>query len=153
MIFWVSSVPFTTSTKTRGRSGPVVVKGDDWGGYRSERGEITRFVKENHVTNLMVIGGDAHCLAAGNGEHTATYVKGGIPIPEIIAAPLLNSHKSAKGGPWSQGTSGAARKSEQLGYGLVTIEQDQTRITVTFSGRDTNQKEHVSLKVAYAKRK
>jgi len=153
MIFWISSVPFTSSTATKGRSGEVVVKGDTWGGFRTERDTIARFIKENNITNLMVITGDAHCIAAADGRHTATYVEGGVPVAEILAGPLLHHHKSSKGGPWSQGISGAGKNDKQQAYGLVTLEQDARSMTVTFSGRNAQQEEQISLKVTYAKGK
>jgi len=134
MIFWVSTVPYTAQ-KTRG--------GDHWGGFSTERSIIANFIKQNNIDNLMIISGDAHCVAAGDGSDADYADGGGAPLAEILAAPLDGSHTSVKGGPWSEGVYRAP--SDKNTYGLVTVAMSSSEVTVRFSGRSHDDTEHIRL--------
>jgi phosphodiesterase/alkaline phosphatase D-like protein len=134
LVFWVSSVPYTAGAR-KGK--------DHWGGFSTERKTIANFIRENGIENLMVISGDAHCVAAGDGSDSDYADGGGAPLAEILAAPLDNGSTSVKGGPWSQGTWRAP--SGKNAYGLVTVEFEADRVTVRYSGRDNTHDEHITL--------
>jgi alkaline phosphatase D len=130
LIFWVTSVPWLGGHGTNyyplpvklqrlcppsksparanqsgprlfGRSQPPAPE-DHWSLYSVERREIADFIKQNAITGLCIIHGDAHMLAADNGSNADYATGGGAPIPVIAAAPL-DQAASIKGGPYSQG--------------------------------------------------
>ena len=75
---------------------------DHWSLYSVERREIADFVKQNGITGLCIIHGDAHMLAADNGSNADYATGGGAPIPVIAAAPL-DQAASIKGGATYRG--------------------------------------------------
>jgi alkaline phosphatase D len=46
-------------------SGYALLGGDDWSGYRAERGEILGIVRSEGITGVVTIAGDRHCFQAG----------------------------------------------------------------------------------------
>jgi hypothetical protein len=135
-VFWVSTVPYV-ATKSTGA--------DHWGGYTNERTMIANFIAEKGIKNLMIISGDAHCLAANNGLNANYATTGTAFIPEALASPLDNDNTSTKAGPWSQGT-----YSPPIGanaYGLMSVDFDtySDSVKVRYSGRDNNHVERITL--------
>ena len=134
LVFWVSSVPYT-APETSGK--------DHWGGFTTERTRIANFIKNNDIDNLMIISGDAHSVAAGDGSDADYADGGGVPLAEILAAPLSNNSTSVKGGPWSQGTWRAP--SGTNAYGFVTVEIGSSQVTVRYKGRSNDHTDRITL--------
>jgi phosphodiesterase/alkaline phosphatase D-like protein len=175
LVFWVSSVPwlgvqgtnyypvpgnFTGFAHHRNLPALPISQGliytaganrpppeDHWSLYSTERREIAAFVKENGITGLCIIHGDAHMLAADNGSNADYATGGGAPIPVIAAAPL-DQAASIKGGPYSQGIYKAPRG--EGCYGLVRVLDQGDNLRVIYSGRNHLNAEKVSLEFSVA---
>ena len=77
--------------------------GDDtWAGYTTERTELANFIRDNRITNLVLLAGDMHALAFDDGTNSDYATGGGAPVTVLHAA-ALTSDGSAKGGPYSGG--------------------------------------------------
>lgn len=92
---WVSSRPWIE---------PETLTSDRWGGYAKQRNELANFIATNDITNLIVVCGDAHMLAADDGSHSCYADKkyGTMGFPVLHSSPLAN-YGSVKGGPYSNG--------------------------------------------------
>ena len=134
LVIWVSSVTWTARAKEGA---------DHWGGFAYERNMIANFINKHRIHNLFVVSGDAHSVAADDGRNSDYADGGGAPLPVIIAAPLDNDHTSVKGGPYSEGVY-RPKKGENC-YGLVTIRDEGSKVLLTFSGRNQEQKERILL--------
>ena len=134
LVIWVSSVTWTAKAKEGA---------DHWGGFAHERNMIANFIKKHRIHNLFVVSGDAHSVAADDGRNSDYADGGGAPLPVIIAAPLDNDHTSVKGGPYSEGVY-RPKKGENC-YGLVKISDEGSKVILTFSGRNQEQKERIHL--------
>jgi len=120
------------------------VKNDDdfWGAFAYERNEIANFIRDQGITGLCILHGDAHMLAADDGSHSDYSSRGGLHIPVLAAAPL-DQAPSIKGGPYSQGVY-KARRGEGC-FGLVRVEDDGASLRVHYSGRNNFNEEKISL--------
>ena len=170
LIFWVSSVPwignagvnyYPINDKVTGfihhtnaaqfKRDPASaednrnVKNDDdfWGAFTHERREIADFIRDNKISGVCILHGDAHMLAADDGTHSDYATGGGTRLPVMCAAPL-DQRASIKGGPYSQGVY-KTRPGEGC-FGYVQVRDDSARITVQFSGRNNLNEEKISLK-------
>ncbi len=131
LIAWVNGVPWIAE---------AAAGGDDWGGYSTEREEIANFIAENGIINLVMLSGDAHMLAIDDGTNSnfATNGKGaGFPV---FHAAALDRPGKVKGGPYSEGTYPGGGQ-----YGVMSVTDDGSRITVRWSGRDYTGAELVGL--------
>src|SRR4029079_11297606 len=114
---------------------------DHWSVYSTERREIANFIKSNHVHGLCILHGDSHMLAADDGSNSDYATGGGAPLPVMCAAPL-DQEPSLKGGPYSQGI---YRVSKGEGcFGLIQVQDQGDRISVSYSGRNYHDEEKVS---------
>jgi hypothetical protein len=95
LILWVSSNPWI------GALNPAEDT-DNWSGYATERVELANFIRDNHVSNLVVLAGDMHALAYDDGTHSDYATGGGAPITVLQAAALTQAG-SVKGGPYTAG--------------------------------------------------
>jgi len=105
---------------------------DHWGGYATERQELATFLKQRNISNVCMISGDAHMLAADDGTNSGYAAGGGGGFP-VFQASALESKKSSKGGPYSQQAFPGRRQ-----YGIVEINYPTTGTgspTVRFRGR------------------
>lgn len=111
VVVWLSSKPWIG----RSQGGK-----DSWGGYAQERKTIANHISKLNISNLVMVAGDAHMLAADNGSNSDYATEGGSGFPVFQAAPL--SHiGSSKGGPYSEGCFGFRRFfNEQYGELRVT---------------------------------
>jgi alkaline phosphatase D len=133
LTIWVSTVPYVAAATSGG---------DHWGGFTTERTEIADYLKSNGISNIFIISGDAHCLAANNGLNADYATGGGMPIPEALASPLDGDDTKPKGGPWSEGT-----YMPPLGenvYGLVEISYPTNKVKLTYRGIDNKQVERLT---------
>jgi phosphodiesterase/alkaline phosphatase D-like protein len=120
-------------------------RADFWGAFAHERREISDFMRTHGITNLAIVHGDSHMLAADDGRHSDYSSAGGLRIPVMCAGPL-DQDASLKGGPYSQGVY-RARDREGC-FGLVTVRDAGARIDVQFSGRNYLNEEKISLRFA-----
>ena len=84
----------------------VVVEIDD-------RAEISNFIKDNNITGVFGMHGDAHMLAYDDGRNN-NYANGGGPNFPTFNAAAMDRSGSTKGGPYSGGTIAAGGQ-----YGLM----------------------------------
>ena len=106
LILWVSTAPWIA---------PALLGDDTWGGYATERTEIANFIRDNRITNLVMLAGDMHALAYDDGTHSDYATGGGAPFPVLHAA-ALTAPGEIKGGPY---TAGPLPGSQQ--YGILEV--------------------------------
>ena len=73
---------------------------DNWTGYQTERTEIANFIRDNRITNVVLLSGDMHALAFDDGTNSDYATGGGAPLTVLQAASLTQAG-SIKGGPYS----------------------------------------------------
>jgi hypothetical protein len=93
LIVWVCTLPWISKAE---------VGDDSWGGHATERTEIANFIRDNRITNLVLLSGDMHGLAFDDGTNSDYATGGGAPVTVLHAA-ALSSEPSAKGGPYAVG--------------------------------------------------
>ena len=106
LILWVSTAPWIA---------PALLGDDTWGGYATERTELANFIRDNRITNLVMLAGDMHALAYDDGTHSDYATGGGAPFPVLHAA-ALTAPGEIKGGPY---TAGPLPGSQQ--YGILEV--------------------------------
>ncbi|HEX2315165.1 MAG TPA: alkaline phosphatase D family protein [Thermomonospora sp.] len=103
------------------------VGGDRWGDYRTEFQEINRFVNTLALGRRMVLlSADMHAIAADDGRNSL------IGAMELVGAPLDQS--GGGGSTWQVGPIVPPAGTGQ--FGRVSVADDGTEITVTFTGHD-----------------
>lgn len=93
LILWVCPDPWIA---------PAQVGDDTWGGHATERTEIANFIRDNRVSNVVMISGDMHALAYDDGTNSDFSTGGGARMVVLHAA-ALTADPSSKGGPYSGG--------------------------------------------------
>jgi hypothetical protein len=122
--FWVSSLPW---------NGPARPGGEPWGGNPDARRDIADFLKENKITRLCILAGDAHMTGIDDGTHSDFATGGGAPVPVFQAAPI--HHKgSYKGGPYALGARFDREVTQK--FGIIDVKDGGTSLEITLSGRD-----------------
>lgn len=106
LILWVCPDPWI---------GPAAIGDDTWAGHATERTEIANFIRDNRITNVVLIAGDMHGLAFDDGTNSDYATGGGAPLTVLHAA-ALTSPGSVKGGPYSGGALPGS-----LQFGLLEI--------------------------------
>jgi len=106
LVLWVTPDPWI---------GPAGLNEDTWGAHATERTEIANFIRDNRITNVVLISGDMHGLAFDDGTNSDYATGSGAPVPVLHAA-ALTSEGSVKGGPYS---GGAIPGSQQ--YGILEV--------------------------------
>lgn len=129
LIVWVNSLPW------------IGLFGDDgWYLYSTERRELANFIKDNGITGLCMVSGDAHMLAIDDGSHSDYATGGGARFP-VLQAAALDQTGSVKGGPYSGGTYPGGGQ-----FGLMTVtDSGGPFIRVQWSGRNHLNFERVGL--------
>lgn len=127
LIFWVSSVPWNGKPT-----------GDDrWQGYPAHRAEIANFIKDEKITGVCILSGDAHMTAIDDGTNSDFADGKGAPLRVFQAGPIANKG-SYKGGPYSHGA--RADTPPEIGklcqFGIVDVKDDGREIRVSWSGRE-----------------
>ncbi len=120
LVVWVSPVGWIGRT----------LDDDSWPGYPSERVELSLFLAEHGIDNVLMLAGDAHMLAIDDGTNNryANNGRAGFPVFHVAA---LDQVGSEKGGPYSHGV--------RIGrgqYGLIEIDDRVHEVTVRLTGRD-----------------
>ena len=95
LILWVSSNPWI------GALNPAEDI-DNWSAYSNERTEIANYLRDNRITNVVILAGDMHALAYDDGTHSDYASGGGAPLVVLQAAALARE-ANVKGGPYSAG--------------------------------------------------
>jgi alkaline phosphatase D len=144
LIFWVSSVPWISEAPTVDDVGrkPAKPPPDFWGSYATERRELADFFKANQLTNLCLLSGDAHMLAADDGSHSDYATDGGAPL-RVLQAASLDQKASLKGGPYSQGYY-LPMEGEGC-YGLVTVTDVGRELRVNYRGLNQFGEEKIAM--------
>ena len=73
---------------------------DNWTSFQTERTEIANFIRDNHVTNVVLLSADMHALAYDDGTHSDYATGGGAPLT-VLQAAALTEGGSIKGGPYT----------------------------------------------------
>ena len=122
VVVLVTSVPW---------NGAAQAGADDWAGYTTERRRLADAIAGAGLADqVLMLAGDAHMLAIDDGSHTdfSTAQSGGFPL---MHAGALDRHGSFKAGPYSEGSFPGGGH-----FGLVSVTDSGSDITVTLSGRD-----------------
>jgi len=93
LIVWVNPDPWIA---------PAQLGDDSWGGHATERTEIANFIRDNRISNLVLLSGDMHGMAYDDGTNSDYATGGGAPVTVLHGA-ALSSDPSTKGGPYSGG--------------------------------------------------
>ncbi|MEY4861453.1 MAG: hypothetical protein RL059_1152, partial [Bacteroidota bacterium] len=93
LTLWICSQPWIA---------PAQLGADTWGGYTTERTEIANFIRDNRITNLVLLSGDMHGHAFDDGTHSDYATGGGAPLTVLHAASLTHTG-APKGGPYLGG--------------------------------------------------
>jgi phosphodiesterase/alkaline phosphatase D-like protein len=121
LVLWVCTDPWIC--------GPAL--GDDsWGGYTTERTELANFIRDNHITNLVLLSGDMHGLAYDDGTHS-DYATGGGAELNVLHAASLTHNGAPKGGPY---TAGPFMGGQQYGI-LEVFDSGGPSVACRFTGK------------------
>jgi alkaline phosphatase D len=108
LVLWVCSTPWI------GQLNPAEDI-DNWSSYQSERTELANFIRDNRISNLVLLSGDMHALAYDNGAHSDYATGGGAPLV-VLQGAALTSAGSVKGGPYTGGPVPGHRQ-----YGVLEV--------------------------------
>jgi phosphodiesterase/alkaline phosphatase D-like protein len=125
---WVNTLPWIGTT------------GDDgWHLYTNERRELADFIKDEQITGLCMVSGDAHMLAIDDGTNSDYATDGGAGFPVFHAA-ALDQSGSVKGGPYSHGAYPGRGQ-----FGLMTVlDSGLASITVQWRGLTSTNTQRVA---------
>ncbi len=130
LVVWLNPVPWVAEE---------VDGADHWGGYAIERRELADHIANNEIDNLLMISGDAHMVAIDDGTNT-DYSTNGYPGFPLIHAAALDRPGSVKGGPYSEGASGAGGQ-----FATLEIVDNGDTITAHMRGHTWRGDEIMSL--------
>lgn len=119
VVFLVSTVPWIDSGSSR----------DSWNGYRTQRRQLAEFLRDQRITNLAILSGDAHMTALDDGTHSSFTRPPDPPGPVVFHAGALDQRESVKGGPYTHGPFPGPHQ-----FGLVTVLDDGEIVRVVFAG-------------------
>ena len=131
VVVLVTSVPW---------NGVAQAGADDWSGYTTERRRLADAIADAGLADqVLMIAGDAHMLAIDDGTHTdfSTSQSGGFPL---MHAGAMDQRGSVKAGPYSEGAFPGGGH-----FGLASVTDSGSDITITLSGRDHMGAEIVGL--------
>ncbi|MCP4356537.1 MAG: alkaline phosphatase family protein [Chloroflexi bacterium] len=123
-IIWLSTVPWI---------GAADPGSDYWASYTTERQELANFIKDNDISGVVMVSGDAHMIALDDGRNSDYATGGGAAFPVMHAA-ALDRPGGLRGGPYSHGTFVGPG---QFGFMTITDTGGDT-VSFTLSGRDVN---------------
>ncbi|MGH7943993.1 MAG: alkaline phosphatase D family protein [Opitutaceae bacterium] len=149
LIVWVCPDPWIAKAE---------LGADTWGGHATERTEIANFLRDNRISNLVLLSGDMHGLAYDDGTNSDYATGGGAPVAVLHAA-ALTSEGSTKGGPY---TAGPFPGSQQYGIlevydnggpsvacrFLGTKVNEGRKLTQIFSGSVAGEREHALVNLS-----
>jgi hypothetical protein len=148
LIVWVCPDPWIAKAEL----------GDDtWGGHATERTEIANFLRDNRISNLVLLSGDMHGLAYDDGTNSDYATGGGAPVAVLHAA-ALTSEGSAKGGPYTVGPFPGSQQ-----FGILEIydnggpsvacrflgtKLNERKLTQIFSGSVSGARDHALVNIS-----
>ena len=101
---------------------------DSWAGFADERRELSDFIAEHDLDNLMIASGDAHMVAIDDGSNADYSASGNAAVP-VLQAAALDRPGNVKGGPYSEGTFPGAGQ-----FGVIRVHRRDDATTVTLEG-------------------
>lgn len=117
---------------------PSLDKPDSWNGYQYERQQLVSFIKQNHITGVILISGDLHAGALDDGTNA--------DFPEMVV-PSANAGScftATRWGMWSVGHYGD-KGSHCNGYGVISVGTDSNQVKLEV--KDTQGNTRLSLAV------
>ncbi len=120
LLVLVSSVPWISAPSPGA---------DDWAGYADERARLSRMIARTGVS-AVILAGDAHQVALDDGMNSDYSGTGRAAVPLLHGA-ALDRHGELKGGPYSDGVFPGGGQ-----YGVLSVEDDGSRLRVTLRGMD-----------------
>lgn len=139
VIAWVNPVSFGGT------------QADNWGGFASERVNVSNFLKENAIENFFILSGDAHMLAIDDGTNIDFSTLGNTARYPVFAVAALNQNGSNKGGRYNVMPDGTVDPNPLANYvytnpnntfgqyGLIEVNDNGLEICISFTGyRVTN---------------
>jgi phosphodiesterase/alkaline phosphatase D-like protein len=149
LIIWMNPDPWIDTAR---------LGADTWGGYATERTELANFIRDNRVTNVVMLSADMHALAFDDGTNSDYATGGGAPITVLHAA-SLTSAPNVKGGPYAVGPILGSQQ-----YGILEIYDnggpsvacrfqgihvgESPKITQIFSSSAAGAKEHALVNIS-----
>ena len=130
LTLWICSQPWIA---------PAQLGADTWGGYTTERTEIANFIRDNRITNLVLLSGDMHGHAFDDGTHSDYATGGGAPLTVLHAASLTHTG-APKGGPYVGGPILGGQQ-----YGLLEVfDTGGPSVACRYSGKRVGEGEKLS---------
>lgn len=130
LTLWICSQPWIA---------PAQLGADTWGGYTTERTEIANFIRDNRITNLVLLSGDMHGHAFDDGTHSDYATGGGAPLTVLHAASLTHTG-APKGGPYLGGPILGGQQ-----YGLLEVfDTGGPSVACRYSGKRVGEGEKLS---------
>ncbi|ORX41811.1 Metallo-dependent phosphatase [Piromyces finnis] len=126
MVIWVSTKPWIGKKKDG-------IIDDKWYSFPEERQEISNYIAELGINNIVMIAGDAHLLAIDDGSHTDYSNNGGKAGFPIMQSSPMAQYGSSKGGPFSEGCY-SFRYYKNYQYAMMYIEDTETKVCFTWNG-------------------
>jgi hypothetical protein len=128
IIAWVCAVSFGGN------------QSDNWGGFTTERTELSNFFRDSSIRNMFILSGDAHMLAIDNGSNHdfSTGSNNAFDYP-VFQAAAVNNSGSTKGGTYSEGGTFPNPNSSTGQYGVVDVtDNGGSSVSITFTGYRTS---------------
>ena len=116
---------------------------DDWGGYATERRELSDWMLANNVTSLCMLNGDSHSLAADDGSNNKFASDGYGPGFPVLSASPLDQNGGIANGTWSEEP--VSPEPLEGFFGLVEVETSSSQAAVKFTGYNQNSREKLRL--------
>lgn len=130
LTLWVSSHPWI---------GGAELGADSWAAYATERTEIANFIRDNHITNVVMLAGDMHGLAFDDGTNSDYATGGGAPL-KVLHAAALTHDGAPKGGPY---TAGPFMNGQQYGI-LEVFDSGGPSVACRFTGKRVGEGDKLS---------
>lgn len=115
---------------------------DGWRCYAVERREIADFIKQNQITNLVMLSGDLHITGIDDGTHTDFASGDGKGFPEMVSSPL-DRPGFVDGLPFAPYNQGAIAEPGLFGL-MSVIDNGGEIVTVQWSARNAANDELLS---------
>jgi len=130
LTLWFCSMPWI---------GAPALGNDAWDGYATERTEIANFIKDNRITNVVLLSGDMHGLAYDDGTNSDYATGGGAPLTVLHAASLTHTGE-IKGGPYVKGPF-----LDGLQYGILEVfDSGGPSVACRFIGKKVGEGEKIN---------
>jgi hypothetical protein len=126
MVVWVSTKPWIGQKKNG-------VIDDKWYSFPEERTELSNYIAELGINNIVMIAGDAHLLAIDDGSYTDYSTNGGKAGFPLMQSSPIAQYGSSKGGPFSHGCY-SFRYYRNYQYAMMHIDDTDTKVCFHWYG-------------------